>query len=82
MAELLHWTDDPTGDQRALRFFRQHPKGYQTGLRRSVPSPGGPAVPAFIVTTGDGVDRWCMIGKHWTWDGRKFAAELCTPDCP
>ena len=79
--EILHWSDDPAGDQRALRFFRQHPKGYRGALRRNVPSPGGPALAALVVTTGDGVDRWCMVGKHWLWDGAKFRAEVCGPAC-
>lgn len=89
MTDMLHWSNDPTGQDRALAFFRQHPKGVRTAVLRHTPGmpgrfvgdPGVPSTTHFVVTTGDGVARWCSVGKHWTWDGRRFAAELCTDAC-
>lgn len=89
MTDLLHWSNDPSGQDRALAFFRQHPKGVSTALLRHTPGmkgrfvgdPGVPSSTHFVVTTGDGVARWCSPGKHWTWDGRRFAAEVCGPTC-
>jgi hypothetical protein len=88
--DLLHWKGNgPAANTRAVAFFQQHPKGVSVSMLRATPGirgkfagdPGVPSTEHFIVTTGDGVARWCSPGKHWTWDGRKFAAEVCTEAC-
>jgi hypothetical protein len=87
--ELLHWSNDPDGDFRAVRFFEQHPRGIASYGPHTTPGLPGrfagdlgvPSTSHFVVVTGDGVSRWCGPDKHWVFDGRRFAAELCTEDC-
>lgn len=87
MIEQLHWSNDPVGDAAALAFFRQHPKGVQVTLgiesveRMQVATLGGASQDHLLITTGDNVTRWCSAGKHWVFDGQRFAAELCTDAC-
>lgn len=89
MNETMHWSNDPAGEARALAFFRRHPRGVKSYGTRTTPGlpgkfagePGTPGQTYFVVVTGDGVHRWCGPGKHWEWDGRKFAAAVCDELC-
>lgn len=89
MIDQLHWSNDPVGDTRAVEFFLQHSRGVLSYTPKTTPGlvpkyvadPGVPGRAYFVVVTGDGVSRWCSTGKHWTFDGRRFAAEVCTDAC-
>lgn len=89
MIDQLHWSNDPVGNMRATAFFRQHPRGVLSyGMKTTPGMPakyaneeGTPGQAYFVVVTGDNVSRWCSAGKHWTFDGRRFAAEVCTDAC-